>query len=60
MRVFLNDEEVAPMFSGAQGTFAGLDQINIAIPPSLAGAGNVVIRVEAAGQSSNTVQIVIN
>jgi uncharacterized protein (TIGR03437 family) len=48
------------MYSGAQGTFAGLDQINLSIPRSLAGAGLVEVRVETPGESSNVVQVVIH
>ncbi|MFN0085025.1 MAG: choice-of-anchor V domain-containing protein [Blastocatellia bacterium] len=47
------------IFSGAQGTLAGLDQANILIPPSLAGRGLVDVVMTVAGKPANTVQIQI-
>ena len=44
-------------FAGAQGSFTGLDQLNIAIPCSLAGRANVDVVVRVAGKSANTVTI---
>jgi uncharacterized protein (TIGR03437 family) len=46
-------------YAGPQGVDAGLDQINIVIPPSLAGQGNVPIAITAAGQAANGVNITI-
>ena len=44
-------------FAGLQTTYPGLDQVNVALPLSLRGAGesNVVLTVD--GQVSNTVTI---
>lgn len=44
-------------YAGAQGTYVGLDQINIAIPRGLSGRGNVDLILNADGQSANTVTI---
>lgn len=44
-------------YAGKQSEFAGLDQINLIIPPALAGAGLVQVRVSVEGQASNTVVI---
>lgn len=44
-------------FAGAQGSFTGLDQINIALPRTLAGRGIVDVVVGADGKTSNTVTI---
>jgi uncharacterized protein (TIGR03437 family) len=44
-------------FAGAQGEFAGLDQVNLQIPASLAGRGNVPVIVTVDGQTTNTVTI---
>jgi uncharacterized protein (TIGR03437 family) len=44
-------------YAGAQGTFEGLDQVNLIIPPELAGAGLVQVRLAVNGQVSNTVVI---
>jgi uncharacterized protein (TIGR03437 family) len=46
------------LFSGAQGGFAGLDQVNVALPNTLQGAGTVSVVVSADGQSSNAVTLV--
>ena len=46
-------------YAGAQGTFAGEDQINIALPASLAGTGVVSVSLNVDGQTSNSVQIQI-
>ncbi|MCI0664385.1 MAG: hypothetical protein L0220_25280, partial [Acidobacteria bacterium] len=37
MRVRIGNVDVTPLYSGPQGTFAGLDQINVPIPPQLPG-----------------------
>ena len=60
VRVFLGGDEVMPTFSGAQGNFAGLDQINVPIPKSLMHSGDLAIRVKADGQSSNIVHVVVD
>ena len=44
-------------YAGAQGTYVGLDQVNILIPRSLAGRGNVDLVLNMDGQSANTVTI---
>ena len=46
-------------YAGAQGSFAGEDQINIALPASLAGAGVAGVVLTVDGQTSNSVQIQI-
>jgi uncharacterized protein (TIGR03437 family) len=51
------DAEV--VYAGAQGEMAGLDQINIRIPRSLAGKGDVKIAVKVEGAAANAVQIKI-
>ncbi len=42
---------------GAQGQYAGLDQVNVVVPPSLAGAGEVPIILRIDGQTANVVAI---
>jgi uncharacterized protein (TIGR03437 family) len=44
-------------FAGAQGAFVGLDQVNLQVPPSLAGAGQVTISLTVDGQAANPVII---
>jgi len=44
-------------FAGAQGSFVGLDQINVLIPRSLIGRGEVDVVLTVDGQVSNTVRV---
>jgi uncharacterized protein (TIGR03437 family) len=44
-------------YAGSQGTFAGLDQVNISIPAALRGRGEVDVVVSAGGQASNAVRL---
>jgi uncharacterized protein (TIGR03437 family) len=46
-------------YLGPQGSVPGLDQINVLLPASLAGAGNVDVQLTAAGVASNQVAITI-
>ncbi len=46
-------------YLGPQGSVPGLDQINLLLPSSLAGAGSVNVQLTAAGVVSNQVQITI-
>ena len=60
VQTMIGDREVPVLFAGAQGGFAGLDQVNIGpLPRSLAGAGEINVVVTAAGTTSNTVTIVM-
>jgi uncharacterized protein (TIGR03437 family) len=53
-------QSVPVIFSGAQGTFAGEDQVNAGpLPASLAGSGSVNIVLTADGQAANTVNVTI-
>lgn len=44
-------------YAGAQGDFAGLDQLNIPLPRTLAGRGEVDVIVTVDGKSANTVKL---
>ncbi len=46
-------------YSGPQGQFPGVDQVNLLLPASLAGAGKVNVVVTAAGKPSSPVYVVI-
>ena len=46
-------------YSGPQGTYPGLDQVNLLIPASLAGKGQAPVVVTAAGKPSNPVYVVV-
>jgi uncharacterized protein (TIGR03437 family) len=45
------------LYAGPQGQFPGLDQINVMVPPALAGAGEVPVVVTLDGQTANPVTI---
>ncbi|MGE0131652.1 MAG: BACON domain-containing carbohydrate-binding protein [Blastocatellales bacterium] len=49
------DAEV--LFAGAQGGFAGLDQINLRLPRSLTGRGEVDVILSINGKMANTVKV---
>jgi uncharacterized protein (TIGR03437 family) len=44
-------------YSGAQGYFTGLDQVNLQLPASLAGAGDVPLSLMVSGKQSNSARI---
>ncbi len=48
---------ITPMFVGAQGQFVGLDQVNLQIPQSLAGRGELDLVLTVDGRASNPVKI---
>lgn len=47
-------------FAGAQGTFAGLDQMNVELSPALRTAGEVFLVLAVDGQPANIVSIQVN
>ena len=49
---------VSPAFVGKQGTEPGLDQVNVLLPRSLAGRGEVPIEMTVDGVKANTVKII--
>ena len=56
LRVRLGDVELKPVYVGAQGLLAGLDQINLALPPDLP-PGLVKLQIISDGYTSNVVQL---
>ncbi|MDE3198788.1 MAG: hypothetical protein KGN84_20740, partial [Acidobacteriota bacterium] len=46
-------------YAGPQGTYPGVDQYNVLIPPSLAGKGQVDVIVTTEGLPSNTVHVAL-
>jgi uncharacterized protein (TIGR03437 family) len=46
-------------YAGPQGGFVGLDQVNVQLPTSLAGSGNVTIQVMANSIAANAVNVTI-
>ena len=55
----INGNTVPVTYAGPQLDYPGLDQVNIQLPASLAGSGNVAIQLTANGIAANTVHIVI-
>ena len=45
------------LYAGSQNGFAGLDQVNVAIPAELAGRGEVDVVLSVDGQLANTVTV---
>ncbi len=45
------------LFSGAQGTMVGLDQVNVRLPRALAGRGEVGVVLMVDGRQTNTVTV---
>jgi uncharacterized protein (TIGR03437 family) len=48
---------VPVLFAGPQGSFPGLDQVNVEIPNALAGKGEVNVMLAVDGASANTVSV---
>ena len=44
-------------YAGGQPQYAGLDQVNVTVPPALAGRGEVGITLSVDGQTSNTLKV---
>nr|MDQ3011815.1 hypothetical protein [Acidobacteriota bacterium] len=57
--VMIGGVEAVVDYAGAQGDFAGLDQINVRLPRSLAGRGEVDVVLTADGRAANVVRISI-
>jgi uncharacterized protein (TIGR03437 family) len=53
VQVYVAGQSVPVIFAGAQGQYAGLDQVNITIPRALAGTGEASVYVVADGKTSN-------
>jgi uncharacterized protein (TIGR03437 family) len=45
-------------YAGAQGSFVGLDQLNVLLPASLAGRGQVDVRLTVEGKTANLVNLI--
>jgi uncharacterized protein (TIGR03437 family) len=55
--VTVGGTQLTPNFAAPQGTFAGLDQINVVLPASLAGMGELDMTVSANSIVSATVKV---
>ncbi|MFN7930990.1 MAG: IPT/TIG domain-containing protein [Blastocatellia bacterium] len=59
VKVKVGDLFLPVEYAGAQGEFAGLDQINVRLPRNLIGRGAVAVEMIVDGQISNSVKIQI-
>ncbi len=57
VKVNIDGIELQPIFVGSQGTFVGLDQINVLLPTILKGRGEVVMSVTVDGKNTNAVKV---
>ena len=55
----LGNVEAEVLYAGAQGNFVGLDQVNLRLPRSLSGSGEVDLSLTVDGKGSNVVKISI-
>jgi uncharacterized protein (TIGR03437 family) len=59
VRVSLGNTAVPVLYAGAQGSYAGLDQLNIPLPSSLRGAGEIDINLTVDGRAANPVRVLL-
>ena len=50
---------VEVLYAGAQGQYAGLDQINLRLPANLSGRGELTVELEIDGRLTNPVTILV-
>ena len=55
----INGVNVPVLYAGPQPTYGGLDQVNLALPPSLSGSGEVNVVLTVDGQTANVVAVEI-
>ena len=57
VNVKVGGESLPVLFAETQADFAGLDQINLQLPRSLAGRGEVEVTLTANGKTANPVTV---
>ena len=57
--VRIGDRALPVIYAGPQGEYAGLDQINVALPKSLSGLGETRVSLSITGKAANEVLITI-
>ncbi|MDX2044028.1 MAG: kelch repeat-containing protein [Acidobacteriota bacterium] len=57
--VFLGGQAAQVQYAGQQGDFVGLDQVNVLLPRTLIGRGEVDLMLTADGKAANTVRLSI-
>ncbi len=59
VKVKVGGTEAAVEFAGAQASYAGLDQVNVRLPKSLAGRGEVMVELMIEGKAANPLRILV-
>jgi uncharacterized protein (TIGR03437 family) len=59
VKVKIGGVDAQVLYAGAQGFFAGLDQINVRVPQGLSGRGTVSIEMNVEGKTGNITTILI-
>ena len=59
VQVSVGGQPVPVSYAGVQGTYPGLDQVNVTLPKSLAGKGSVTIQLTAGGIAANATNLTI-
>ena len=59
IRVQIAGHDVPVLYAGPAGHFAGLDEVSVAVPRSLAGSGNVDVALTVDGRTASPVHIQI-
>lgn len=54
LMVQIGNQTLVPLYAGPQADFPGLDQVNVALPQSLRGAGTLSISLRSGSISSNS------
>jgi uncharacterized protein (TIGR03437 family) len=57
VKVKIDGIELQPIFAGSQGTFVGVDQINVLLPRTLIRRGEVTLTMTVDGKISNSVKV---
>ncbi len=56
-KVRIAGQDMTPLYAGPQVQYGGVDQVNVALPSSLRGAGDVTIMIVIGDQVSNSVVV---
>jgi uncharacterized protein (TIGR03437 family) len=57
VKVWIGGMEAPVLYAGGQGDYAGLDQINVALPRALSGSGEVDVVLAVGASAANTVRV---
>ena len=56
-KVRINGQDLTPSYAAAQPQYGGVDQVNVTLPVSLRGAGDVTVQIVIGDQLSNVVML---